>query len=227
MSTTPKSVPKPATNGPSRGKDTWRTPIDVVMLINRMYGGQDPPSWVEGLWKRDDGQAIYEQVCRELRESGCIDMDPCASPDDENTFAGENLTLLGLELGWSGKVFANPPYSATAEWLAYAAKTIRQAKEDGVPTQCLFLVPPNMCTSYWIDTLLQPRVSPEGPFEELHPQGMAVNLLATSRGRLAFLGDNGPQKNNTLGSAIVGWVDDPEFMKGILEEAGWVCHRPG
>ncbi len=213
MSKLPHSVPrKKAKRGPSSGKDAWQTPTRELVLINRLFGGHTPDSYVDDLWYLPDPMERHLRVCAELRDQGCISMDPCAGKDSDRHFARENMSYTGLTSLWSGNTFVNPPYSGTAEWVQWAA---RQSLMSNAFGQCLFLIPPSLCTAYWIDHLLKPK--------DTRP----ANVLATSRGRLAFIGDTGPVKGNTLGSAVVGWMLDPHKAGHMLDRAGWVSHGPG
>lgn len=143
---------------------------------------------------------------------GAIDLDPCASPDSRWHFAEENLSSAGLDVPWGGRVFVNPPYSQTKLWVAKAAAEWAKGQYG---FSCVMLIPPSVDTAYWAQYLLP------------MPEAQGANIYATAVGRIAFHDDTGPVKGNTKGSALVGWVEDPEAAAQALREAGWHVHRPG
>ena len=213
---------------PTNGKDTWRTPPEELFLIHRIYGGPDvareAPVWQPGWWKHPGWHDQYIGMLAWLRDQGTIDLDPCADIDEVYHYATENTSSIGLDpnFPWFGRTFANVPYSATKKWVAHGADQTRILRETRTwrGRATLFLIPAAPTNNYWIDNMLLP-----GALE--HPFGPGVNLFATTRGRIGFIGPDGPVKNNLMGSALVGWVDPAmgDHAEAELERAGWVVHR--
>ena len=69
---------------------------------------------------------------------GGIDLDPCADPR-KRVPASKHFTIEenGLQHGWDGRVFLNPPFSRTADWL----KHLCLYHLTGAVTQSITLVP--------------------------------------------------------------------------------------
>lgn len=89
--------------------------------------------------------AVVERVVRAL--SG-IDLDPCSNPDAVKVVpAATHYTKSdnGLEYGWRGRVFMNPPYSHVDTFAAKLAEEYRQ----GNITEAIVLVPARTETRWW------------------------------------------------------------------------------
>ena len=73
-----------------------------------------------------------------IKVMGGIDLDPCADPR-KRVPAVRHLTKEdnGLEEGWSGRVFLNPPFSKSSDWIKHLC-VYRQA---GAATEAVVLVP--------------------------------------------------------------------------------------
>ena len=73
-----------------------------------------------------------------IKVMGGIDLDPCADPR-KRVPAVRHLTKEdnGLEEGWSGRVFLNPPFSKSSDWIKHLC-VYRQA---GAVTEAVVLVP--------------------------------------------------------------------------------------
>lgn len=174
-----KSVPKRPKRGPSRGKDYWRTPPELVAMLPDLM-------------------------------SGPIQLDPCASPDPKHHFAEENLTETGLVVPWGGRTFINPPYSAIKPWVVKGSQAWEDCGRDTSVFSALYLIPPSVDSSYWCEHLLP-----------------TATFYATRKGRIQFWGDDGPIRGNTKGSALIGWVADPQAAAAVLVKAGgWSVERP-
>ena len=69
---------------------------------------------------------------------GCIDLDPCADPKcrvpAKHHFTKEDD---GLDKGWSGKVFVNPPFSNSSDWVKHLCIYFH----SGAVTEALVLLP--------------------------------------------------------------------------------------
>ncbi len=101
---------------------------------------------------------------------GAIDLDPCADaakgiPATTHYTAAEN----GLEQGWRGRVYMNPPYGR--EIVAWVEKLAEEFRYGNV-TEAIALVPARVDTTWW-------RTLP-------HREWLAVN------GRLSFSGHENP-----------------------------------
>jgi hypothetical protein len=81
------------------------------------------PQWVLTLVKRIMGE---------------IDLDPCADPQ-KRVPAKQHFTLDddGLEQGWAGRVFLNPPSSKTSDWVKHLCVYVHA----GAVTEAVVLVP--------------------------------------------------------------------------------------
>ncbi len=94
----------------------------------------------------DEWKTPAEVVARVLRAFPVIDLDPCAEPGKvKNVPATTHYTIEddGLDYGWHGRVFANPPYSRVD---AYAEKV---ALEQANITEAIVLVPARTETKWW------------------------------------------------------------------------------
>ena len=131
---------------------------------------------------------------------GDIDLDPCSnSHSDPNVRASNHYTLEdnGLELPWNGRIFCNPPYSDTGEWVR---KVLREI-EDGNCTEAIFLVQNDNRTG-WYQLLMG-----------------AANSLCVYRGYLRF----GETENSArFGSAVFGLGVDRGRFRVNFENFGWV-----
>lgn len=78
---------------------------------------------------------------------GSIDLDPCAEPA-KAVPAREHFTAEdnGLELGWRGKIYMNPPYGR--EIVAWIDKLALE-HESGNVTEAIALVPARVDTTWW------------------------------------------------------------------------------
>lgn len=214
---------------PKHGKDTWRTPPEVLFLIHRIYGGPDVPEvapmWQPEWWRLPNWKALYLEMLAWLRAQGTIAQDPCADQDEAFHYAKCSTALLGRDplFPWDlGGVFANVPYSCIKAWVEHGAQQAQLLRES---RRCarrgiLYLIPATPTNNYWVDSLLCPG-------QPQHPFGPGTNLFATKRGRIGFIGPDGPVKNNPMGSALVGWIDPAlgDHAVAELEAAGWVVHR--
>lgn len=120
---------------PKAGRNDWRTPAEVVGILKGMWGG--------------------------------ISLDPCASPDPAHHFADINFAPPnnGLDGGWYGDVFVNPPFDALAAW---AEKCADQAQKTA--RSVVLLLPARTDTRYW-----------HGPIA-------TAKAICFWRGRLTFVG---------------------------------------
>ena len=180
----PKSVPKRPKRGPSRGKDYWRTPPELLEVITELL-------------------------------AGVIQLDPCASPDKAHHFATENLTETGLLVPWGGRTYINPPYSKIGPWVRKGREHWDACGHDASVFSALYLIPPSVDSAYWADCFLD------------SPAERGANFYATRKGRVQFWGDDGPIKGNTKGSAIIGWLRDPDLAAETLrKDPAWRVERP-
>lgn len=94
----------------------------------------------------DEWRTPREVIERILRAFPVIDLDPCAEVAAvHNVPATTHLTIEddGLEYGWRGRVFANPPYSRVQD---FAEKV---ATEAGNIDEAIILVPARTETRWW------------------------------------------------------------------------------
>lgn len=138
-----------------------------------------------------------------LRAFPVIDLDPCAEQGDiKNVPATTHYTVAddGLEYGWRGRVFANPPYSAVG---AFAEKV---AMEQANITEAIVLVPARTETRWW-------RVIP-------------ASVVCFFDGRLRFRnGATGQEGPATFPSAALYVGDEPERFVQAFTELGLVYRR--
>jgi len=91
---------------------------------------------------------------------GGIDTDPCASINSKHWFANSddgNITerLDGLNHGWYGRVFINPPYGKIKTWVKKGFLEHTQ----GRATQQMWLVPGRgMETKWWFELMSYCRI---------------------------------------------------------------------
>jgi DNA N-6-adenine-methyltransferase (Dam) len=95
---------------------------------------------------------------------GTIDLDPCSPAVPEQMIAATNYSGGGLDPGWTGRVYVNPPFGALADWTAKAAREARQGAE------IVFLLPARTDTAYW------------------HEHVATAQAVCFLRGRLRFVG---------------------------------------
>jgi len=213
---------------PANGRSTWRTPPEDLFLIHRIYGGPlvapVAPMWQPGMWRLEDWRERYLEILAWLREQGTIQLDPCADRDDVYHYAASNTAWVGLDAAfpWNLRTFANVPYSCIKLWVEHGAAqaALLRARRETAGRGILFLIPATPSNKYWVDNMLCPG-------KLAHPYGPAVNIFATKSGRIGFIGPDGPVKNNTTGSALVGWIDPAMGGHAVheLESAGWSVHR--
>jgi hypothetical protein len=89
---------------------------------------------------------------------GSIDLDPCSNATSIVNASGEyNLELRGengLELGWSGNVFVNPPFGRGLD--KWVQKAIDSASgKDGEETSVIMLLPVAVSTKLWQNKILK------------------------------------------------------------------------
>lgn len=130
---------------------------------------------------------------------GDVDLDPCASADEEHQFAAENWSESKLHVNFHNRVdmdekidasegkrvFANPPYSKLSVWVPFLASL-------GGPT--IALIPPSVGTSYWHEDVFNSR------------KDSGAQAVCFVRGRISFLDADGqPARQNRYESAFVLW----------------------
>ena len=96
--------------------------------------------------KTDEWKTPREVIERILRAFPVIDLDPCAEQAAvKNVPAKRHLTIAddGLEYGWRGRVFANPPYSRVQD---FADKVAMEAENID---EAIILVPARTETKWW------------------------------------------------------------------------------
>lgn len=144
--------------------------------------------------------AVLERV---LRAFPVIDLDPCAERANvKNVPAATHYTIDddGLEYGWQGRVFANPPYSRVQ---AFADKV---ALEAGNIAEAIVLVPARTETRWW-------RVIP-------------ASVVCFFDGRLRFIPENGEAKGAaTFPSAALYVGPDPAAFYFAFADMGLLYER--
>lgn len=151
----------------------------------------------------DEWKTPAEVVARVLRAFPVIDLDPCAERGHvKNVPAIRHLTIEddGLEYGWQGRVFANPPYSRVQQ---FAEKV---AAEHANITEAIVLVPARTETRWW-------RVIP-------------ASVVCFFHGRLKFLPESGEAKGAaTFPSAALYVGRDPERFVRAFADLGLLYER--
>jgi phage N-6-adenine-methyltransferase len=151
-----------------------KEPPDGLDCANRDV---DADTWLTPLWL--------------LRELGKFDLDPCAAIVNPHHVCARIYTIAdnGLTLPWNGRVFMNPPFSNTAQWLMKHAE-----HGNGIS-----LVPATVESNVWR--------------EYVWPRARALFLL---HGRTRFLNPDG---STTTGRplrsiALIAWTDfDADVLK--------------
>lgn len=90
------------------------------------------------------------------QQFGMIDLDPCCEDSNNpNVVARDYYTHIedGLKQEWYGKVFVNPPYSATKLWVEKAIKEYQKGNAEEI----LMLLPARVDTKwhYLLDNYLR------------------------------------------------------------------------
>jgi phage N-6-adenine-methyltransferase len=152
---------------------TFRKPIEPAPALER------PPARDGDEWYTP---ARFIDAAREVM--GGIDLDPASCVAANQTVRAANYYTQdedGLALPWFGRVWLNPPYSETGEWIAKLAKDYTSGQVD----EAIVLV--NAKTEAgWFDLLW--NVSPE---------------VCLVRGRISFIpGDGGKSQTGYMGQAI-------------------------
>jgi len=112
------------------------------------------------------------------REFGPFDLDPCA--DEFNSKCSRFFTQAddGLKQTWTGKVFANPPYSALKAWVTKAHESVFI---DQSAARVVMLIPARTDTGVWHSVVTK-------------------GLVFLLKGRLVFA-----QPEDTLRTATAKW----------------------
>ena len=161
--------------GVSATHEGWTTPADLLEAIYPMVGGRfdlDPCSPVR------DGRAAPVRA----RNYYTVDHD-------------------GLELGWSGSVFMNPPFKSAATWVAKA----RVEAESGRVAPLIGLLPARVDVGWW------------------HNHVAAVADIWFLKGRLRF---GGSDNSAPFPCAIVAWAADDDVRQGLCEALPTAWHVP-
>lgn len=126
-----------------------------------------------------------------LQVLGEIDLDPCADPR-KRVPAAKHYTFAenGLEQGWSGKVFVNPPFSSSADWL----RTLALYGTSGAVTEAVLLLPV-MALSNKSAKLLMEKVASgfvilERKLAFLNADYEEMNVMSLFPCALVYVGDN-------------------------------------
>jgi len=151
---------------------------------------------------------------------GGLDLDPAATRAPSAHFAKQNYSRGGLDRGWLGRVYLNPPYSQLKLWIPHASQQ--------VGATVLALVPPSVGTSYWHRYVWPPNGQAPWKWEEKRAdEPRTAAAVAFPQGRIAFLDRRGrPCGGNRYESAFVLWRSD-EHDEEIVDRFCQVFARRG
>lgn len=156
------------------------------------------------LSESDEWWTPPEVIARVLRAFPAIDLDPCSNPGPTRNVPAtrhHDITDSGLEHGWQGRVFVNPPYGDSLE--QWAAKVAMEASNV---TEAIVLVPARTETRWW--------------------HAIPADVVCFFKGRLHFrngvTGQTGPA---TFPSAALYVGPEPERFAAAFADAGLIYRR--
>lgn len=147
-------------------------------------------------------------VDRARRVMGGIDLDPATNAEaQEYIQAAVHYTWRenGLTRQWAGRVFLNPPYARGVVELFIRKLTLEPEVEQSI------VILNNATETQWARQLCMDQ---------------RTRLICFTTGRLGFLVDGKPKKDNVRGQMIVafGDVDEAAFIREF-DDVGWIA-RP-
>lgn len=166
----PADPPPLPEKAPARDGDEWYTPAKYVEAARLVMGGIDlDPASCIAANETVQAEAFYTQACN------------------------------GLKCQWFGRVWLNPPYSETGDWIAHLADLYQRGHID----EAIVLV--NAKTEAgWFDLLWE--VSP---------------VVCLVRGRISFIpGDGGKSQTGYMGQAIGYLGPNTEKFREVFGQFG-------
>lgn len=150
-----------------------------------------------------------EEVLAPIKKFGSgfcngIELDPCTSP--ENPVGAKVFYCLNaLTQDWqreaqSGLIFANPPYGRQlGDW---TAKFRLEGQMRGA--ELITLTPSRTDTNWW------------------HRDMITANAICFWKGRIKFVGRDGPMDAAPFPCALSYWGKYTEMFKAIFKRYGWI-----
>lgn len=114
------------------------------VMVSRSYLSVRDTDYTGDMDEWETPQRLVEQLADEFAPGG-FDLDPAATNDNHKALKWYTQADDGLAQPWFGKVFLNPPYSATRKWLAKARAEVAAGNAELV----VCLVPASVGTRWW------------------------------------------------------------------------------